>query len=56
MHIFEYFENLDTEEIQIDAYKIILNEFMRNGGIRVKDIEINTLRIIYAFGKNEAFF
>lgn len=37
--------------MQIKAYKIILNDFLRQGGIRVKDIEINTLRHIYAFGK-----
>lgn len=50
-----FLDQLDTEEHSCNAYENIITKFIC-AGIRVKDIESDTLRNIYAFGAKGAFF
>lgn len=49
-----YLNQLNTDDQNCHAYKNILQNFIC-AGIRVKDIESDTLRNIYAFGPKNAF-
>lgn len=58
-HFYDFIEMLPAEfaDDWKDLYTLVLNSFMRFGGIRVLDIEETTLRNIITFGGGDkAFF
>lgn len=50
-----YIEMLDTKEEQMAAYKNIVLNFINNG-VRIVDLDYDTLRMVAVFGASNAFF